>query len=146
MKLAQRIFEYRKQLNLSQEALSEKLNISRQSVSKWESDQATPDLEKLILLSQIFGVTLDDLVNDSKKELKNSEILIQGLVSEAQFRQSKRKNTKLLILLSILVGLTLIFQTITLNGMSNIVSALRERILYMDMDYNARLFFILTLN
>ena len=52
--------------NLSQEQLAEKLNISRQAISKWESGKAYPDIENLVILRDMFDVTLDDLViNDN---------------------------------------------------------------------------------
>lgn len=63
LKIANRFYEYRKQNGLSQEELAEKLGISRQSVSKWERGEASPDTENLIRLARIYGVTLDELVN-----------------------------------------------------------------------------------
>ena len=60
--LGVRIQEGRKAAGLSQEALGEKLQVSRQAVSKWESDAAIPELDKLITMSRIFGVTIDQLL------------------------------------------------------------------------------------
>lgn len=57
----------RKMNKLSQEELAGKLDISRQTISKWETGEALPDIEKCKLLANIFGVTLDDLVNYDKK-------------------------------------------------------------------------------
>lgn len=54
----------RKEKRFSQEQLAELLNVSRQSVSKWESGKAYPELDKLIRLSELFEITLDDLVKD----------------------------------------------------------------------------------
>ena len=67
MNLGERIFQLRTQLELSQNGLAEMLHVSRQSVSKWENNNAVPDLEKAVKLSEIFGVSLDELVkgNDS---------------------------------------------------------------------------------
>ena len=59
MRLGQKITELRKKNNLSQEALAEKMNVSRQAVSIWESDQSIPDIEKIVNLSELFGVTTD---------------------------------------------------------------------------------------
>ena len=53
----------RKLNNMTQEELAEKINVSRQSIAKWESGETVPDLEKCKLLSEIFGVSLDDLAN-----------------------------------------------------------------------------------
>ena len=62
MTLGQRLCQLRGRAGLSQDALAERLGVSRQSVSKWETDASVPDLDKLVRLSQIFGVTLDELV------------------------------------------------------------------------------------
>ena len=56
--LGQRIAAERKKLGLSQEALGEKMGVSRQAISKWESDGAVPEIDKLIAMSKLFGVTL----------------------------------------------------------------------------------------
>lgn len=60
--LGQRITAYRTKARLSQDSLAELLEVSRQSVSKWETDASTPELGKLVRLSQVFGVSLDELV------------------------------------------------------------------------------------
>lgn len=64
MKLGQKIAELRKKSGLSQEALAEKMNVSRQAVSKWESNQSIPDIEKIVDLSELFGVTTDYLLKN----------------------------------------------------------------------------------
>ena len=62
MELYEKILYLRKQQNLSQEALAERLSVSRQAVSKWESEQSMPDLEKIIAMSDFFEVTTDYLL------------------------------------------------------------------------------------
>lgn len=62
MTLGQRIQAGRAALELSQEGLGEKLGVSRQAVSKWEADGAVPDTDKLIALSKLFGMTLNELL------------------------------------------------------------------------------------
>ena len=59
MNLADRIQYLRKQKHFSQEELADKVGVSRQAVSKWESGQSTPDLEKIVALSDLFEVTTD---------------------------------------------------------------------------------------
>ena len=61
MSIGSRIFELRMSKNLSQSALADMLDVSRQSVSKWETDSAVPDLDKLMKLCNVFDVTLDEL-------------------------------------------------------------------------------------
>ena len=60
--LGRRIQEGRRAAGLSQEALGERLNVSRQAVSKWEADAAIPELEKLIAMSRVFGVSIGELL------------------------------------------------------------------------------------
>lgn len=57
------LIQLRKINHMSQEELAEKLDISRQTLSKWETGESLPDIEKCMLLADVFGVTLDDLVN-----------------------------------------------------------------------------------
>ena len=64
MILADKIIEERKKLGLSQEELAEKLSVSRQAVSKWESAQSIPDLQKIIVMSELFSVSTDYLLKD----------------------------------------------------------------------------------
>ena len=65
MILADKIIKLRKQLGWSQEELAEKMNVSRQSVSKWESTNSIPDLNKIIVMADIFGVSTDFLLKDN---------------------------------------------------------------------------------
>lgn len=65
MILADKIIKLRKRYGWSQEELAEKMNVSRQSVSKWESTASIPDLNKIILLAELFGVTTDFLLKDN---------------------------------------------------------------------------------
>lgn len=65
MRLSEKILELRKADGLSQEQLAEKIGITRQSISKWESGESLPEIERLIELSKIFHVTVDYLVNES---------------------------------------------------------------------------------
>lgn len=64
MKLSEKILMLRKQHNLSQEELAEKLNVSRQAVSRWEVGSAQPDASNVLQLSKLFGVTADYLLNE----------------------------------------------------------------------------------
>ena len=64
----QRIKELRKENNMSQEELANKLDVSRQSVSKWESGLSMPDLDNVIKISDMFNVSIDFLLKDSKSE------------------------------------------------------------------------------
>lgn len=86
IEIANRLLEYRKRSGLSQEELAEKLDISRQSVSKWERAEASPDTDNLIELAKIYGVTMDDLLNVDKpinfKEEPVEHVASKGYVIE----------------------------------------------------------------
>ncbi|MDE6890559.1 MAG: helix-turn-helix domain-containing protein [Lachnospiraceae bacterium] len=66
MNFSEKLLTLRKANDLTQEQLAEKLDVSRQSVSKWESAQATPELEKIVALSTVFNVTTDYLLKSSE--------------------------------------------------------------------------------
>lgn len=67
MNFSEKLTKLRKEHSLSQEKLAEELDVSRQSVSKWESGQTYPEMDKLLAMCKIFNVTLDDLTNDQIK-------------------------------------------------------------------------------
>ena len=68
MNIGEKIYNLRTQTDMSQGDLAEKLNVSRQSVSKWENNNSTPDIEKLVLIANVFGITVDELVKDTTTE------------------------------------------------------------------------------
>ncbi|MBP0969002.1 MAG: helix-turn-helix transcriptional regulator, partial [Oscillospiraceae bacterium] len=74
MILADKIIENRKKNGWSQEDLAYRLGVSRQSVSKWESAQAVPDMKKILQLSDLFGVSTDYLLRDDIEESDPSVI------------------------------------------------------------------------
>lgn len=77
MNLSAQIKSHRNALGLSQEQLAEKIFVTRQSVSNWENQKTYPDLKSLLLLSELFGISLDELikgdVNKMKKEINVQE-------------------------------------------------------------------------
>lgn len=68
MKFEEKLQKLRKASNITQEQLADKLNVSRQAVSKWESGASYPEMDKLIQMSKIFNCSLDDLVNDEETD------------------------------------------------------------------------------
>lgn len=84
MTIGQRIAQYRKALGLSQEALGEKLGVTRQSIYKWESDAALPEIEKLVTLSRLFGVSVGALLGVEEDTAPAPEE--NGELSEAQLK------------------------------------------------------------
>lgn len=88
MSLGENIRRFRSQMGISQDALAEKLGVARQSISKWERDAATPELEKLAAMSELFGVTLDELVkneNTAGEPRGHEEPAPHGAVPKTRF-------------------------------------------------------------
>ncbi len=78
MILADKIINLRKRNGWSQEELADRINVSRQAVSKWEGSQATPDLDKILAMANLFGVTTDYLLKDEieTEEFTDSDVSI----------------------------------------------------------------------
>ena len=70
--LSEKLYKLRKNSGLSQEQLAEQLNVSRQAISKWEQGTAVPESEKLITISNYFGVTVDYLLKDDTADTTNT--------------------------------------------------------------------------
>lgn len=87
MILADKIIELRKKNGWSQEELAEKVGVSRQSVSKWEGALSVPDLDKILLMSQIFGVSTDYLLKDEFGEPEYTETKNAPAAEETPLRR-----------------------------------------------------------
>lgn len=80
MELGTRIREHRDALGLNQDELAEKMFVSRQTISNWENDKTYPDVQSLLLLSNLFGVSLDQLV-------KGDIVLMKEIVNEQEIKK-----------------------------------------------------------
>ena len=78
MTLGEKIISLRTLHKMSQGDLAEKLDVSRQSVSKWETEVSIPELDKLIMMSELFHITLDELVNYDSTEAQGVPIAPKG--------------------------------------------------------------------
>ena len=119
MSIADRILTLRKSKGMSQEQLAEAIGVSRQAVSKWESEQASPDPEKIIAMSGIFGVTTDYLLKgiepekeDEKKpedtHMTVGDVLDQKILTEQNKQKSKKLLKYVLIALGIFIAIDII--------------------------------------
>lgn len=138
MILADKIIKLRKQLGWSQEELAEKMNVSRQSVSKWESTNSIPDLNKVIKLAEIFEVSTDFLlkdemeISDSPREGKEPGIVQINLEQALQYVENKIEVSSLItkgVLLSLCSVVPLFFflalaETGRLNISGDVAAAL----------------------
>lgn len=105
MILADKIIKLRKKNGLTQEELADKMNVSRQAVSKWEGAQTIPDLEKILQLSAFFGVTTDYLLKDEIEEESADSIASENAVKRISLEEAnafieQRKKASWLIALA----------------------------------------------
>ena len=93
MTIGERLLKLRREKNISQEELANVLDVSRQTVSKWETDQSSPDFDKIIPLCEYFGITSDELLTGKKNYVEE---------------KAKDKKTSFAALLSISIALYII--------------------------------------
>ena len=123
MILADKIIRLRKKNGWSQEELAEQMNVSRQSVSKWESAQAIPDLERILQLSKLFGVSLDYLLKDELGEedpvpTETPPTLRRVSLAEANAFLDLRKSASAGIAAGVLLCILSVIPLILLSGAS----------------------------
>ena len=98
MNLGAQIKKYRTEFSLSQDELAEKLFVTRQSISNWENDKTYPDIKSLVLLSEVFSVSLDQLVKGDMEEMKKE-------INEQEQAQLNKESTVLGVLMILLIFL-----------------------------------------
>lgn len=129
MKFDENLRAFRKQKDFSQEYLAEKMNVSRQTISKWENGTAMPDLKKLTDLASLFDVSMDELLGTSAPDYKTSvsdNAELENL--KLAFDEYKAKNKKTTIIfgaVSTVLVVVLIFTTVNL---SNSIANLQSRV------------------
>lgn len=110
MTIADRIQSLRKSKGMSQEELADAAGVSRQAVSKWESEQSVPDIDKIVILSEIFGVTTDYILKgiepiETNDHKTMADVIDQRVLTE---KNSKRAKSVLKWVLIVLGGLLLL--------------------------------------
>ena len=98
MTLGERLFQYRNSINMSQEKLAEKIGVTRQTISKWETNQSTPDFDKIEPLCEVFGRTTEELIKGEKTETVENKNTVQD-------DYTKKRNKRKAIVLSISIFL-----------------------------------------
>lgn len=93
MAFAEKLKSIRKQAGLSQEQLAEKLGVSRQAVTKWETDAGIPDIENIMAISALFEISIDELLSNERGAKKKAEYLFES-VTEYDIDEPKRYDMK----------------------------------------------------
>ena len=97
MKLGERLVEFRGKFNMAQEDLAEKLYVSRQTISSWENDKSYPDIHSLLMMSELFGVSLDELIKGDIEIMKEK-------VNQSEINDFKRESNIFAVLLIVSVA------------------------------------------
>lgn len=100
MNFGEQIKDIRKQHNMTQEEFSQKLNVSRQAISNWENNRNLPDIEMLILVAEVFNVSLDQLILGGKNNMNN---MTEKLIKDGSETRRAKFN-----MISICVGFALL--------------------------------------
>lgn len=93
MTFAEKLRSIRKQTGMSQEKLAEKLGVSRQAVTKWETDAGIPDIENIMAISALFDISIDELLGKEKAEKKQADYLFES-ITEYDIDETKRYDMK----------------------------------------------------
>lgn len=93
MAFAEKLKTFRKQAGMSQEKLAEKLGVSRQAVTKWETEAGIPDIENIMAVSALFGVSIDALLGNEQSAVKQQDYLFES-VTEYDIDEPKRYDMK----------------------------------------------------
>lgn len=91
IEVANRLYQYRKKMGISQEELAEKIGVSRQAVSKWERAEASPDTDNLIELAHVYGVTLDELLQGQTEPAAEETAAEEDADASEQSEESPRR-------------------------------------------------------
>ena len=77
MDLGQKLLDLRKSKNLSQEEAAEKLDVTRQTISKWETNQSTPDFDKINPICELYGISPDELFTGERKVKESTPVNLE---------------------------------------------------------------------
>ncbi|MBQ2937859.1 MAG: helix-turn-helix domain-containing protein [Clostridia bacterium] len=104
MNFGETLFKLRKEKNLSQEDVADKLNVTRQTVSKWETNQSTPDFDKILPLCELFEISTEELLTGRKPEENNTKVEEQEVEQEkAPTKEEVRKKSAEVVSTSVFI-------------------------------------------
>ncbi len=132
MNFSENLRRLRKSKDIKQEALAEAMNVSRQTVSKWENGTAMPDFKKLNALAEYFGVTIDELlgfsndknnndnINDYTKEYINELITLENMQSSKKIKELYKKLKTCAVIFCVALAVIIFFMISIINQIDNL--------------------------
>ena len=126
MTLGEKIVKQRKELNYTQEQLADILGVSRQSISKWESDIAYPETDKLLELGKLFNCSMDYLLREEvteKSGVQTSDFTekVEAISRKVMTDKNKDKAKKILKIIGIILGVVLAIDIISMIAYLGII-------------------------
>ena len=128
MEFNNKLYELRKQKGFSQEELANRLNVSRQTISKWEVGESTPDMENLVAISELFEISLDELVlnkvpeeADTSAQVVKSEFysdIKENVLTDENRKKAKKglKIAEIVLGIIVLIDLSSFVIYVLMNG------------------------------
>lgn len=138
MNFSENLRRLRKAKDIKQEALAEAMNVSRQTVSKWENGTAMPDFKKLNALAEYFGVTMDELlgfsndknnndnINDYTKEYINELITLENMQSSEKIKELYKKLKTCAVIFCVALAVIIFFMISIINQIDNLKSQINN--------------------
>lgn len=113
MNLGEKIFSLRKKNNLSQEELAEKVGVTRQTISKWELEETTPDINQAKKLSELFNISLDELTNNDISNILVEKVSNTEKLAGIIIKILKVLGIFILVFIGIIIALIIFFNVRT---------------------------------
>lgn len=151
MRFDENLRNFRKEKDYSQEYLAIKLDVTRQTISKWENGTAMPDLKKLVELAEFFEVSMDDLLglenvssekleNNNEEKIKNANEYTNQLVeriSESQYASKYKRLKTALIIVSLILFILFIISINSFSDIKNKISNIETNIMFWSNEINS---------
>ena len=118
MTLGERLLKYRTDAKMSQDVLAEKIGVTRQTISKWETDQSAPEFNKILPLCELYGITTDELIKGETeiKDVEEGDETTKQELPYNQIRNKKRARTlSISIFLYIIATFSVPYMEVSLN-------------------------------
>ena len=130
MDLGKKILELRKKENLSQEQLAEKMNVTRQTISKWELNETTPDIKQAKELSRLFKISLDELTENDMTTLVMQKVSNTEKLAGLVLKVSKWLGVCFLI--TLVIDILLLLYLCLLNNKLQFIKQINKKICFFN--------------
>lgn len=142
MKFNEKLIVLRKKGGLSQEDLAYKFNVTRQTISKWELGQTTPEMDKLVEMSKFFNVSVDELINDTETNVEDTTNTINDntttenvVIEDKTIEEKNTKNRRTIIIVIIVVAIILLLGFGVTSAVNKTVDSIFDSVIGSTEEY-----------